>query len=247
MAHQFTLTFEGMCAFADRGTQIEAYLPTGHGIHGANLIIRSDFLFIPNTTWKPTTIGMVYEGGVPRQIAIWDLHGEELQIKASKTAAGLPAWNKTDLIDFSVEHAGAATLPAREIIQNDKRMGLVTLTGTTSSLACTPPDPMKDNFELWKNSVSHKVASFSRLVQWQPALGEVPVLVNTRGQVIELLYKTHAWGCVANVAPVSGPEGLKHFHHYYEGITGFSMADYKMTITNKFVDVYDCVPPVGWP
>lgn len=247
MAYQFTLTFEGMCAFTNRGAQVEAYLPTGHGIHGANLLIPSEFLFIPNTKWKPTTIGMVYEAGVPRQVAIWDLHEQELSIKASKAATGTPKWNKTHVIDFSVEHKGMKTLPKADIIAKDKRLGLVTLTGDTSALYCPKPDAVNDNFELQKNSATHKTGAFSRLVQWQPVAGEVPILSNGKGEAIELKYKTNAWGCVANVAAVPGPDGLTHFPHYYEGVSAPGTNDYEMRIYNNFVYVYDCVPPVAWP
>jgi hypothetical protein len=247
----FTLSFEGLCAFADRADEVEVYLLPGHDDHMANLIMRADFLNVDDTTWTPTAIGFIQErdqvGAVtPRQVAMWSLHSEDLRI-ADTAATGRPHWlNKHDLIDFALEHKTSTTLTKAEIQQKNGRVGVVTLTGRGSVLE--PPRPtLDDNFVLKKPGHPDKHGSFSRLVRWTPTRDVLPTITNRDGKVIAFRETDtlEAWATISNVAPVSATEGLTHFHHYYDGVT-LDPTDEPLTIESGFVFVWDCVPTAAW-
>jgi hypothetical protein len=247
MSFQFSLMFEGMCAFATEANHVDVYMSGGHGDHRSSLIIPADCLE-SSPTWKPSALGFIYDGGVPRQVAIWSLNGTTVTISSSN-AAGVPAWsNKTNMIDLYTEHSGNATRRAKkDILAADSRLGLVTLVGKTSVISATTPTN-NDDFDLSKNGTVYKPGKFTRLVEWKPAKDDVPTIVNERGNVIKLIDDQRpVWASISNVAIVSGKEGLTHFHHFYDGLNKLPAGDHRVEISQKFTNIFDCVPPVAWP
>jgi hypothetical protein len=252
MAKTLTVVLDGLCGFAKRANGIEVYLFSGghHAQHGQHLLLRTDLVDVPATSWMPTTVGMIRDideqthKPVLRQIAIWSLTKLEATF-ASGT--GVPSWsNNVELIDFKTEHGGSSTLAKNDIKNNDAKLGVVTLVGDQTVLTVPRPGA-NDNFVLKKNGATHKQGAFSRIVEWIAKSNSVPSLTNAAGEKITLRGDLDAWwGSVSNVAPVKATAGLTHFEHYYHGVK-IKNDDFKMTIEQAFADVYDCVPPVAYP
>jgi hypothetical protein len=251
MARSLKVSFEGLCGFVVRSNAVEVYLLSGHGDHGQLLLIRSEFLDVPRTTWMPALVGIVdLKNGAAQpdvtQVAIFSLKQAEATFA---DGSGAPVWqDKHKVIDFKTEHAASSTLSKEEIRQMDGYVGIISLVGSGTRL--TPKAPgINDNFELKKNNQPHKAGGFSRIVTWEVSSNGVPTIKNADGTRIVLRGDLNSWSAaVCNVAPVNAAEGLTHFKHYYEGVKiQPAPNDFQMTIHQQFADVYDCVPPVAWP
>jgi hypothetical protein len=252
MAGKLTVAFEGLCGFVSRGSAIEAYVLSGHGMsgaeHGQMLVIRSDFIDVPQTKWMPSRVAMIRDlddAGTPafRQVAMWSLRKMEATIA---DGTGEPTWNKEWLIDFTTEHQGSSTKSKADLKASDPDVGIVTLTGSRTVLKAQPPG-LQDNFTLKKNGVVHKQhVRLARVVEWQTSSGSVPTIQNERGEAIVLRDRTQWWATVSNVAPVMPTKGAEHFDHYYHAVR-IDSEDARIKIQQQFADVYDCVPPVAFP
>jgi len=56
---------------------------------------------------------------VPRQVALFDLHGEDITLTDS-SGTGLPEWlDKKRLLDFKKEHTGSTSLTKAQIRMKD--------------------------------------------------------------------------------------------------------------------------------
>lgn len=247
----FALVLEGLIALVDRAAESEAYLLPGHDDHMASLVIRGDFLDVENTSWTPTTIGLIQEqdttgAWVPRQVGVWSLHGEDVRV-VDAGAAGKPAWaNQERMFRFGVEHPNSTTLSKQDIIDRNARVGIVTLVGSQSLLQPSMPTA-NDNFSITKGGVT-KTQALSRFVHWTPGQNTLPTITNTLGD--EIRFNTsagslNAWACVSNVAPVPTGEGLAHFHHYYDGVT-LAPGDQQIELGQLLFPIWDCSPPVAW-
>lgn len=243
MKYSLQLTFDGLCAFKVRDKVLEAYLPHGHD-HGGNLVLRTDFLDVPRSTWMPAAVGLIHDAkDGPRQIGIWKLHGDDVRFENVAEADPPDVKEKGRLVEFGVEHSGSSTLTKSEIRLAYPKVGIVTLAGKSTFEPV--PTTEHDNFSLKKNGVKHKDRACSRMANWMLKSETRPLIRNKAGEVL-ILREGTASGGITNAAPVLPDVGLTHFVHYYEGVT-LAGGDHKMTIQSAFIDVFDCVPPVMWP
>jgi hypothetical protein len=252
MAKSLRVTFEGLCEFVIRGSQqAEVYLPHGGGIHGQLLTIRSDFLEVPDaeTAWMPTFVALIRDEkeAMPKQIGIWSLKGQDVTFKQT-AATGAPKWkNRKFVIDFGVDHAGASVMSRNDIRSAQPNVGIVTVIGHETDLDAQEGGAA-DKFTLKKKS-GNEVRTVSRLVHWETRGGADPEIFNRAGKKIVVRDGVNAWATISNAAAVSGKQGLTHFRHHYEGVK-LAHGDEKMEIehaTERFANVFDCVPPTAWP
>jgi hypothetical protein len=181
---------------------------------------------------------------MPRQVAIWSLRGEDIVISDIQPS-GRPSFDRTDILTLSKEHNNLTLLTKAQIRASESRVGVVTLTGSASTLAKETSSSSLANFQLRKNGVEHKpFKPYAQVVSWKPS--GLPTITNRAKDVIVIKNEpVRAWAAITNAAPVKQAKGLAHFHHYYDGAK-VENGDYPMTIHNQFTDVYDCVPPVSY-
>jgi hypothetical protein len=240
------VTFNGLCAFVRRTSNVDVLCHPERGAHEPVLTIPIKYIELDVNEWSPNLVGRSENGD---EIGMWTLRGEVLQLGAGNVVPKFAAGNPRCL-DMVTIHPGCAAVDdgtARSIVLPEG--AIVRLWGGSFGASA---DRLRLIVKQGGNT--SPADDYAGAIAWSgdlddPNTGDPVLPTNKRGQKIALSVAAGAVTmAVTNVAKVPFTQGLSHFDHYYDLITGVSPSDRATLLSGQAGNnVYDCVPPVVGP
>lgn len=232
-----TLSFQGLCLFADRDSKYyDVFMPPVDG-HTPVLLARTEFLEDPaKMSWVPDfVVGSSDDAKAPVQTAVWLLKGYELSFPES--CSRLEPWKDRarDCVDLTRFHKDIRTKSVKEIQK---------LFPGTCSMVLDEGTPY--HRRLLEETVSNKYWNvrqpFAHQVTWSNLSTEIR---NDKGCSIRfqrryartLGSQEDCYATISNLAAAAADFGL------YYPLVNLAPGDEPLRMVNLGGEVYDCIPP----
>ena len=245
MATTISITFRGLCLFAQRGAKrTDALCHPEKGAHTPVLSVPVKHVELGANKWQPDLVAHDSSG---EEIGIWSLADQAFELGVGTEdrswSAGVRGFRMQDY------HPGIRPVSEAEadtVLFDTKGKGArVTLNAGVFRFEANPTVRVK----VRQRGVEQPAADFASAVTWEgtlddPKADSIKLPVNRKGDALRLKRIDKVSLQITNVATVVAPESLTHFDCYYDFLEGGRSVDRISLWTARLdVDVYDCIPP----
>ena len=224
-----SIKFYGLCGVGAIDGVFQASMPVVAN-HKAVLAVRIDGMELDEA--ETTTPDVIFHGPDGVQYGAWSLGSKTLQFGGGSGAPTWDAGQQDETINLQGFHKGATMRPPKS--------GGATAILPSGRLTAGMEKLDRVLYDILQGGVEIDSRECSVAIVWT---GKFNVLLADR---LKVTLKDGAVATVTNVAPIT--LGHTHFHHYYdEFFVKMPAPGDLITIRNRNVEVFDCVPPVPLP